>query len=227
MLIALQRLQAGLRQGPVRGDDTQPPEPGLRALGAASRVGGGGDAEARTSATSTPSGPSTWTRIAGWQWLRTCTMRAASSIARASSTPTPRTTCRHRGMGQSFHDFTSGGYNMTGLVGAYNVGREVHRSAVGQRMERRRARWLRRALSGKLSMQRRSVLLAALAGAGSAAIRASEVLERPARYEPAGSSARSSPGSRVPGTCWWPWASAVTSWPRPMAAWAGRKRRCP
>ncbi|MGJ7512065.1 DUF1329 domain-containing protein [Variovorax sp. GT1P44] len=25
-------------------------------------------------------------------------------------------------MGQSFHDFTSGGYNMTGLLGAYNVG---------------------------------------------------------------------------------------------------------
>ena len=25
-------------------------------------------------------------------------------------------------VGQSFHDFTSGGYNMTGLVGAYNVG---------------------------------------------------------------------------------------------------------
>jgi hypothetical protein len=26
------------------------------------------------------------------------------------------------GTGQSFHDFTSGGYNMTGLLGAYNVG---------------------------------------------------------------------------------------------------------
>jgi hypothetical protein len=25
-------------------------------------------------------------------------------------------------MGQSFHDFTTGGYNMTGLLGAYNVG---------------------------------------------------------------------------------------------------------
>ena len=35
----LQHLQAGLRQGPVRGDDAQPPEPRLRALGSRTACG--------------------------------------------------------------------------------------------------------------------------------------------------------------------------------------------
>ena len=98
----------------------QPPQSGPRALGAASRVGGRGDAQGRTSATSTASACSTSTRTAG-RALASDQYDARGQLYRSSFAFPSYSYDVQAPFGDTFaiYDFSSGVYNITGLFGPY------------------------------------------------------------------------------------------------------------
>ena len=96
MYVPVQQLSADLSQGSGGHHEAQPPQSGPRALGAASRLGRRGDAEARQAPHLQQARRSTSTRTAGRRSRPTSTTRAASSTARASRSSRTATTCRRR-----------------------------------------------------------------------------------------------------------------------------------
>ena len=119
MLVPYNAFKLVYAQGPVRGDDAQPPQPRLRALGTAPRLGRRGHAEGGQA----PHLRQAHLLCRRGQLVRRCVgpvRRARPALSRglrlhepSYDLPAPAT------MGQSFHDFTTGGYNIIGLLGAY------------------------------------------------------------------------------------------------------------
>ena len=118
---SVQQLSADVPQDVGGPHEAQSPQPGLRALGAASRVGGRGDAQGRQAPHLQQARVLSSTRTAGRRSRPTSTTRAASSTARASRIQSYSYDAQAP-FGDTFaiYDFSSGVYNITGLFGPYN-----------------------------------------------------------------------------------------------------------